>query len=107
MTVLNREPKFNANMLYREHVLTVISATIEAKIGLAKPKICEVSSYFTNKELIVLEIKSKKHFCENDWSDCVKTFFDCLKPLQGHELEDIVSEDEEISLNDRVQRIQR
>lgn len=106
MIILNRESKFNANMQYREHVLTVISATIQAKIGFLSPKVCEVSHYEVNKELIELEIKNKKHFCENDWLDCVKIFFECLQPSQHHEIEEILSEDE-MNLNDAMQSKQR
>jgi hypothetical protein len=102
MNVLNRDSKFNTSMTYREDVLSKISATIQAKIGIVKPKVLEYSRYEQNKQVIEDEIRRSKHFSESDWKDCQKILLDNLRNLTDNDCnnDDVSSGDEE-GYNDR------
>lgn len=81
-------------MSYREAVLTQIIATVEDKIGLGKPTICENSRYETYKETIESEIKQKKHFDEADWPNCVEVLVESWRKLRDPVLDEISSDGE-------------
>lgn len=101
MNNLNRDQKFNMDMSYREEVLSKISSLIESKSGRMKPTICDFSNFEKNKDIIEGEIKSKKHFSENDWPDCVKVFHDSFKTLKYMVLENVSSDNDSDYNNSR------
>lgn len=94
MINLNRDQRFNMDMTYREEVLSKISSLIESKYGRLKPTICDYSNFEKNKDIIEGEIKSKKHFNEKDWPDCVKVFLDSFKTLKHMVLENVSSDND-------------
>lgn len=95
MSLLNDIPKFNADMSYREEVLTKITAQIELKFGREKPTICKYQEYESNKDEINNIVLSKKHVSESDWEGCDKILLEFVKFSSDKMLETISSDSEE------------
>ena len=89
MNVLNRQSRFNADMSYREEVLTKIAKSIEEQSKRQKPTVHDYKKYEINKIEITEEIKNLKHFDENDFPDADKIL--SINPKVNDLLDDVSS----------------
>lgn len=67
MSVLNRDKKFNIDMIHREEVLTKIAQQLQDKFGYGKPSIYEYREYERNRSFLIERTKALKHFGEKDF----------------------------------------
>lgn len=75
MSKLNRDRKFNSDMVYREQVLTTIVGNIEKHMHRLKPFVYNNRDFELRSVAIQEEINRGTHLDEKNWIDCEKILF--------------------------------